>query len=160
MLSVYCDARHPGIAHEIATAMTECGTRTAGFAEKPGCITVRSYWNHWPCLIPQHGPGKKHNRLIRLTEWQREIVAQHAGRFLRGLFHSDGTRVVNRVRSPARTYAYVRYMFVNESGDIMGLCQEALDQLGISWRMARRNSLSVARREAVAALDEHVGPKW
>jgi hypothetical protein len=51
-------------------------------------------------------------------------------------------------------------MFVNESGDIMGLCQEALDQLGIRWRMARRNSLSVARREAVAALDEHVGPKW
>jgi hypothetical protein len=160
VLSVYCDMRHPGIAHEIATAMTGCGTRTAGFVEKTGCIAVRSYWNHWPCLIPQHGPGKKHNREIRLAEWQQEIVAQHAGRFLRGLFHSDGTRVINRVRSPTRAYAYVRYMFVNESEDIMGLCQEALDQLGIRWRMARRNSLSVARREAVAALDEHVGPKW
>ncbi|MFJ1537147.1 hypothetical protein ACIODS_01245 [Micromonospora chalcea] len=50
-------------------------------------------------------------------------------------------------------------MFVNESADIMGLCQQALDRLGIAWRMNRRNSLSVARREAVAALDRHVGPK-
>ncbi|MEU4777066.1 hypothetical protein [Micromonospora sp. NPDC023633] len=35
----------------------------------------------------------------------------------------------------------------------------ALDLLGVAWRMNRRNSLSVARREAVAALDRHVGPK-
>jgi len=51
-------------------------------------------------------------------------------------------------------------MFSNESADIMRLCQEYLDELGIEWRMCRRNLLSVARREAVAALDEHVGPKW
>jgi hypothetical protein len=25
---------------------------------------VYSYWQHWPCLIPQHGPGKKHERQI------------------------------------------------------------------------------------------------
>jgi DNA-directed RNA polymerase subunit N (RpoN/RPB10) len=51
-------------------------------------------------------------------------------------------------------------MFSNESVDIMRLCQESLDQLGVEWRMCRRNLLSVARREAVAELDEHVGPKW
>jgi hypothetical protein len=32
--------------------------------------------------------------------------------------------------------------------------------LGISWKMCRRNMLSVARKDAVAALDVHVGPKW
>ncbi|MEV4350185.1 hypothetical protein AB0J83_37485 [Actinoplanes sp. NPDC049596] len=32
--------------------------------------------------------------------------------------------------------------------------------LDIDWRMARHNTLSVARREAVARLDEFVGPKW
>jgi DNA-directed RNA polymerase subunit N (RpoN/RPB10) len=42
----------------------------------------------------------------------------------------------------------------------MGLCRQSLDRLGIEWRMCRRNMLSVARREAVAALDDHVGPKW
>ena len=35
-----------------------------------------------------------------------------------------------------------------------------MDRLGIGWRMCRRNMLSVARREAVARLDEFVGPKW
>jgi hypothetical protein len=42
----------------------------------------------------------------------------------------------------------------------MGLCEESLDRLGIDWRMCRRNMLPVARREAVAELDRHVGPKW
>jgi len=41
----------------------------------------------------------------------------------------------------------------------MRLCQEALDLLGVAWRMNRPDSLSVAHREAVAALDRHVGPK-
>jgi hypothetical protein len=50
-------------------------------------------------------------------------------------------------------------MFSNESADIMGLCQWALDLLGIAWRMPRQNALSVARRTAVALLDDHVGPK-
>jgi hypothetical protein len=50
-------------------------------------------------------------------------------------------------------------MFSNESADIMRLCQWALDLLEIPWRMPRRNALSVARREAVARLDEYVGPK-
>ena len=40
-----------------------------------------------------------------------------------------------------------------------GSASGRLDLLGIAWRMNRRNSLSVARREAVAALDRHVGPK-
>ncbi|MFC7548525.1 hypothetical protein [Plantactinospora sp. GCM10030261] len=39
------------------------------------------------------------------------------------------------------------------------LPQESLDALGIAWRMNRPTSLSVARREAVAALNRYVGPK-
>ncbi|MCM0674431.1 hypothetical protein NCC78_06980 [Micromonospora phytophila] len=114
---------------------------------------------HWPCLLPQHGPGKKHKRPILLTDWQKEIVTAHPGDFVRGLFHSDGCRTSNRVTVRGKEYVYPRYMFSNESADIMGLCQWALDLLGIAWRMNRRNSLSVARREAVVALDRHVGPK-
>ena len=48
----------------------------------------------------------------------------------------------------------------NESGDILRLCGETLDQLGVAWRFSRRNAISVARREAVARLDEFVGPKY
>ncbi|WP_307797964.1 hypothetical protein [Actinoplanes flavus] len=141
-------------------AMTACGVRTVGYQEKPGCISVRAHWTHWPCLLPQHGPGAKHRREIVLTDWQREFVGEHPGRLVRGLFHSDGSRFINRVIARGRPYRYPRYNFVNESVDIMRICQEALDRLGIEWRMARRNTLSVARRGAVARLDEFVGPKW
>jgi hypothetical protein len=90
-------------------------------------------------------------------------VRRHAGRFLRGLFHSEGCRVTNWTVRPVagqpKRYEYPRYFFSNSSTDIIGLCAWALDLLEIPWRMARPNMLSVARREAVAALDVHVGPK-
>ena len=59
-----------------------------------------------------------------------------------------------------RWYEYPRYFFSNESADILGLCAQTLDQLGVGWRMARPNMLSVARREAEARLDKFVGPKY
>jgi hypothetical protein len=37
---------------------------------------------------------------------------------------------------------------------------EPLDVLGIECRGSKRDALSVARREAVARLDEFVGPKY
>lgn len=61
--------------------------------------------------------------------------------------------------SGVRTYSYSRYLFVNESTDIRNIYTDALDVLGISWKQNRRNSISVARRDAVEALDEFVGPK-
>jgi len=88
------------------------------------------------------------------------VLGDEPKRFLSGLFHSDGNRFANHVVRNGKRYPFARYMFVNESVDIMELCRGALDDLGIGWRMARPNSLSVARREAVARLDEFVGPKW
>jgi hypothetical protein len=160
LLTVACDLRYPGLIAEVGDAMEACGARTVGFRERTGCIIVSSTWKHWPCLLPQHGPGKKHARLIELTDWQQDIVDDFPHRFLRGLFHSDGCRVDNRVVRNGRPYVYPRYNFSDESADIMLLCQQSLDRLGIGWRMCRRNMLSVARREEVADLDQHVGPKW
>jgi hypothetical protein len=94
-----------------------------------------------------------------LQEWQRQIVTAHAGRFVRGLFHSDGCRVVNRVKVKDRAHEYPRYFFSNESSEILGICGEALELLGVQWRLNRGNSLSVARREGVSILDRDVGAK-
>ncbi|MBU2665752.1 helix-turn-helix domain-containing protein [Actinoplanes bogorensis] len=160
LLTVSSDQSYPGLIHEVSYAMEACGARTVGFQERPGCISIRSHWTHWPCLIPQHGRGAKHRRVIELSNWQQEVISARPGRFLRGLFHSDGSRSMNRVVRNGRAYSYPRYNFVNESTDIMGLCAQTLDLVHIAWRMARPNLLSVARREAVARLDEFVGPKW
>src|SRR5438045_240871 len=67
-------------------------------------VDVSAHWKHWPCLIPQHGPGRKHCRPISLTDWQDEIVMADPRRFLRGLIHSDGCRIV----ATERKGAYVR----------------------------------------------------
>jgi hypothetical protein len=52
-----------------------------------------------------------------------------------------------------------RYSFSNRSEDIKGILCEHLDLLGIAWRRAGDQNISIARREAVAALDAFVGPK-
>ncbi|MFF3854844.1 transcriptional regulator [Micromonospora sp. NPDC002575] len=159
VLRVACTAAYPRLIDSCEQAMLAVLAAKVQRIPKRGCVSVESSGVHWPCLLPQHGPGKKHERPIVLADWQRELVAARPGDFARGLFHSDGCRVTNRVTVRGRGYVYPRYLFSNESADIMGLCQWALGLLGVAWRMNRPNSLSVARRDAVAALDRHVGPK-
>ena len=82
-------------------------------------------------MFPQHGPGRKHLRKIELADWQLEIVAKYPEKLLRGLFHSDGCRFVNWATRPIvggeiRRYKYVRYMFSNESEDIIGILTSTL----------------------------------
>ena len=164
-LRIACADAWPGLRCECERAMS--AVRPGNMVrtqQQVGCTEVISCSRHWPCLFPQHGPGRKHMRKIDLPTWQRTIITANAGRFARGLFHSDGYRGINRVRAQLADgdhwYEYPRYLFANESADILRLCGEALDQLGVAWRYSRRNSISVARREAVARLDEFVGPKY
>lgn len=128
-----------------------------------GCVNVTTSWKHWPCLFPQHGPGRKHDRPILLEPWQRQIVEHYPGALLRGLFHSDGCRITNwtvrQLPTGPKRYEYPRYFFSNKSPDIIAICGWALDLLDIAWRLPRPNALSVARRDAVARLDQYVGPK-
>jgi hypothetical protein len=165
VLRIFCADAWPGLLAECRATMGAIAPgNKVGTRQQVGCTEVICYWRHWPCLFPQHGPGKKHQRTIALALWQQDIVAEHPGALARGLFHSDGCRFLSRVRRPLasgdRWYVYPRYMFTNESRDILGLCGQALDQLGVEWRYSRRDTISVARREAVARLDEFVGPKY
>ena len=160
-LDVALDARYPRIIAECRAAVrlvmpnSRCAT-----VKRPGCLIVTSYSRHWPCLFPQHGPGHKHEREIVLAAWQRDVVRAYPQALLRGLIHSDGSRHLNTVHSPAgRAYAYPRYEFSNRSDDIRRIFTHACDLLGIQWRPTNRWNISVARRESVARMDEFVGPK-
>ena len=164
-LSITCCDAWPGLMAQARASLSAVMPNSGVFAvTRVGCTEIKSTSKHWPCLFPQHGPGRKHERRIELEAWQQEIVASHPGDFARGLFHSDGCRLINRVRRPVngadRWYEYPRYLFVNRSGDIHRLCGEALDRLGVAWRFSKPTTISVARREAVARLDEFVGPKF
>ena len=156
-LRVACCDAWPGLVAECARAMeTAWPDSKAMFRQCQGCTEVFSYSRHWPCLFPQHGPGKKHLRRIALEPWQDVIVREFPGELARGLFHSDGWRGLNRVRrvlaDGEQWYEYPRYQFTNKSADIQALCGAALDRLGVAWRLVlpARHDLGreTARRRA------------
>lgn len=160
-LRVSCDARYPGIVTDVDALMR--GVRPHGrtcHVRAPGVIVVQSNWVHWPCLFPQNGPGRKHERQIFLVRWQIECVRADPAAFLRGLFHSDGARVANWARSrEGKRYDYPRWQFSNRSEDIHGMCQWALDIVGIDWTRSNRWTTSVSRKPAISRLDELIGMK-
>jgi hypothetical protein len=160
-LRISSDAMYPGIIKECRVVIGQIrGWRpTLRIHTDRRMVDIVSAWRGWPCLLPQHGPGRKHRREIRLVPWQWKIVDAYAGPFLRGLIHSDGWRGVNRVHVKGRTYEYPRYQFSNRSDDIRQLFVYACELVGIAWRPWGKYHVSVARREAVELLDEFVGPK-
>jgi hypothetical protein len=161
-LTVAMDAKYPEIIDECARAiaMIVPGAPPALRPLKNSrCIFVVKHSKRWPCLFPQHGPGRKHERPIVLSTWQRSLVSRHPEPFLRGLIHSDGCRFTNPVRHGEKVYRYPRYNFTNASADIRKLFCDACDLLDIEWRVMNARNISVARRASVARLDEFVGPK-
>ncbi|MEV6287035.1 transcriptional regulator [Kribbella sp. NPDC051770] len=164
-LQIANDQKYPELNQEIAATIRRVKpTASPCLRGGSGAVRIEARWKHWPCLFPQHGPGRKHLRRIVLHEWQQELVRREPELLLRGLFHSDGCRFVNwttkRLASGGeRRYEYIRYMFHNESADILSILTDALDQVGVPWRRPRSNVVAVSRREGVAALDRFVGPK-
>jgi hypothetical protein len=66
-----------GEVHRRASAVTEVGC----------------YSSLWPTIFPQHGPGRKHDRSIRLAPWQAMIVRKHPSEFLRGCWSRTGVGI-------------------------------------------------------------------
>lgn len=161
-LRIGMDRAYPGIVAECRSALAAIGPSGRGTvtpSNRDASVVVCAYGREWPASFPQHGPGKKHEREIALEPWQRRHVERAPGRLLRGLIHSDGWRGENRVNVKGRDYSYPRYQFSSRSGDIRRIFTDTCDLTGIAWRPWGRWHISVARREAVGLLDEHVGPK-
>lgn len=163
-LHIYNDARYVELNAGLLALMASVKpTGRPHTRRTSGAVITTVSWKHWPCLFPQHGSGRKHERDIVLEDWQTEIVSAFPDAFLRGLFHSDGARVRNwatrDVRGETRRYEYPRWQFSNRSGDIRRLCCWALDLAGVEWRQSGPWTISVSRRDAVEKLDGLVGPK-
>jgi hypothetical protein len=72
-----------------------------------------------------------------------------------GLVHSDGCRVLNRVKG----HVYPRYFFSNLAADIRDLFVWACTMVGVESRAAGPRNVAVSRKASVAILDRLVGPK-
>jgi hypothetical protein len=101
-----------------------------------------AYSKSWPCLFPQHGPGRKHERTPTLL--------------LRGLIHSDGCRFQNT----GRGWSHPRYSFANKSADIKAIFWQACDLLDLHWTTSGEKTIYVSRKADVALLDRFIGPKF
>lgn len=101
----------------------------------------------------------KHLRPIHLAPWQSDIVEANRKAFVRGLIHSDGTRIIATERKGSYIRRAPRYAFSNRSEDIKALFCESCDALGIRWTRPSDRQIAIYRKESVALLDEFVGPK-
>lgn len=155
-LRIFQDRRYGRLIAECVSLMRTVSGRNAGYVlHGKGCIAAIAYWKHWTCVFPQHGPGRKHDRLIQLAPWQAEIARAHPDQLLRGLINSDGSRTRNRVNGTI----YPRYEFSNRSDDIRGIFTDACRAYGIRFTCPRRFVISVAKANDVAKLDTVIGPK-
>lgn len=168
-LSIFYDNKYPQLIAYCLAAMGAVFPVKPFPVQRQGCTEIKAYSKHWTCIFPQHGPGKKHERLIALEPWQQSIVDAHPEALARGFIHSDGCRTINRIRKANGEgfYEYPRYHFSNVSTDIVGLFTDALDRLGIPWKRHLKrpeahkdqDTVSISRQEAVARMDSFIGAK-
>ena len=126
-----------------------------GWADDGSTAIPLVYSQHLACLFPQHGPGPKHERPIRLEAWQRTLVAAAPYAFLRGLIHSDGCFFINRTGR----YRYLSVAFSNRSAEIRELFVWACQLVGVASRPTG-DSVRIYRRDSVQRLACFVGAKW
>lgn len=174
-LRIFLDVRYPNIISQCAQAMqtlfpgNQVGQEITEYQGRPSMITVGLYHRDLVQFFPQHGEGMKHERKIELTAWQHAIVKQYPLEFFRGLYHSDGSRFINRVSVAGKDYEYPRYQFTNASEDIIRLFCATCDRIGVAWTRKLRRARSaqhvdnidiyISRRPDVAYLDNVIGAK-
>jgi hypothetical protein len=155
-LSIYLDPVHPDIINRCAAAVGAVNPfHRVSIQQRPEVTLVRSYGICWPVLLPQHGPGHKHERTIALEGWQIRIVEAYPASFLRGLIESDGCRFDRVVNGKA----YPAYEFTNKSRDILGLFELTCTLVRVHYTRPSDVDVSIARRPDVALLDTLIGPK-
>jgi hypothetical protein len=155
-LRLTLDAKYPGIIDSAAAAISGVGPGRVLTQLRPqNCVEVSSYWKCWPCVFPQHGPGKKHKRTIELIDWQLALVNRWPEQLLRGLIHSDGCRF----RNTGRNWSWPRYSFTQFSDDIRRIFCDTCDRVGVRWTGSGKHIIYVSRKADVARLDEFIGPK-
>ena len=71
-LHIYNDALYPVLNRRLQDLMRavkpSCRPHTR---LKPGCVVTTVSWTHWTCLFPQHGPGRKHERVLTWSPGRR-----------------------------------------------------------------------------------------
>jgi hypothetical protein len=163
-LRITLDLKYPVLIHDAERLLTRCfpcnrvDVVTGGL--KGECADVSVYSTHLPCLLPQHGAGKKHERAIALEPWQASLLGLAPWPFVKACIRTDGCCFINR----HGRYEDLCYGFANKSGDIVRLFTQACAKAGVTTRTnfnATRAvwDVRINQRPSVALMLEHVGRK-
>ena len=156
-LRIYLDSRYTVVVDEAEALLRRCfpDNRVGRSMGEGGTMVVLSvYHRHLSRLLPQHGPGKRHERPIVLEPWQHAILEAEPWPFLRGCIRSDGCSFINRTGR----YEYLSYHFGNLSPDIRELFVATCARVGVQCRVSGQH-VRINRRACVAQFQEHVGLK-
>jgi DNA-binding transcriptional regulator WhiA len=109
-------------------------------------------------LFPQIGKGKKHERKIELTDWQKEIIDYKF--LLKGLFHSDGS-YYKQTNSNS-----FYYNFSNLSKDIIEIFCECCNKINVECKFChtlvrgkKKYTANVRKQQFVEKLHGIIGDK-
>ncbi len=167
-LRIALDAKYPQLVAKVRDLVRRCfpNNRVDVVAyRKSKCLAVSVYSTHLGCVFPQHGPGRKHSRRIRLEPWQEMIVNAEPWAFIRACIWTDGCIFINRTDvHRSEPYEYLSYSFANKSSDIVDLFTQTCDRVGVEHRSTftpRRGlwQVRINRRASVAKMAEHVPAK-
>ena len=161
-LRVAFDAAYPSLITEACRAIGEVipGQRSSLYKRpQQACIVAERLQPPLGVPVPSARTGPQ----TQATHRARRLATAHREPAHRPLSPwPDPLRWMarrNRVHVKGRDYVYPRYQFSNRSDDIRKIFTDACDHLGVAWRPWGRWHISIARRDAVALLDGHVGPK-
>lgn len=125
-----------------------------GFVDSKTWLSIYVYSNKLPQLFPQNGSGKKHNRKIKLFDWQIDVISNKY--LLMGLFHSDGCHYFNNIKGKK----YESYSFSNKSKDIYEIFQNCCKSLNIEYtKSAKTPNTEIRQKNSVNYLKNNIGTK-
>lgn len=156
-LRIFCDSKQDRVIDDCRTSLSICLPKNkvrAGEIRGKNCVEVSVHSNLLPVLFPQIGPGRKHERKIRLTEEQKGLVDSYPLYLIKGLIDSDGTRYYRKQGSRK----YLSYELSNKSQDIQKIFCGACDSVNIEWTQPYYKTIAI-RRKSVPTLNQFISPK-
>ena len=150
---------HPDVIDRCVVAMQAVFPENkVGKVKKAGdAVDVSVYSTGLPEIFPQHGPGRKHDRKIALSDWQVGVVSRYREAFIAGLFDADGCEYIQKVKTGGKLYTYSYRSFTNKSLDILGLFNT---WSGVPSRLSHRSDgvcvLSITKAGYVEAFDKMI----
>jgi hypothetical protein len=153
-LRIVQDIRYPNLINQINESLYLFFNKKVNIGNKKGCNEIIICDKNLPLYFPQHGLGKKHNRKIELSDFQRKNI--NHSQLLKGLWVTDGSFYLIKKK-------YEAYNFTNKSLDIISLFEECLLELGIKYRKRLKNNglwiVEIMKRTEVNKMKDIVGVK-